>query len=111
VAAREHQLEALVLDHRVIDLVHGRLGNLELASLLRQRPLPADPIDRSVARGDDQPGSRVRRRALTRPALGGNRKRLLSGVLGTVKIAEEADQRGEYPSPLLAEDVLERLQR
>jgi hypothetical protein len=41
------------------------------------------------------------------PALGGDRKRLLGGFLGEVKVAEEADQGGEDPAPLVAEDPLE----
>ena len=110
-AAGEDQLEALVLDHGVFDLIHGRLGNLELARLLGQPPLAADPIDRSVARGHDQPGSRVGQQALPRPALGGDRERLLNGLLGAVKVAEETDQRGENSSPLLAKDALEGRQR
>ena len=38
-----------------------------------------------------------------RPALGGDRKRLLCDLLGEVEVAEEADQRGEDAAPLLAE--------
>jgi hypothetical protein len=46
-------------------------------------------------------------RAVAGPALGGDRERLLGGLLGEVEVAEEADQVGEDAVPLLAEDVLE----
>ena len=46
--------------------------------------------------------------AVARPALGGDRERLLRGFLGEVEVAEEADQGGEDAAPLLAEDLLER---
>ena len=36
------------------------------------------------------------------------RERLLSGLLGEVKVAEEADQGGQDAAPLLAEDLFER---
>jgi hypothetical protein len=42
-----------------------------------------------------------------RPALGGGRKRVLSGFLGEVEVAEEADQGREDSSPLVAEDPIE----
>jgi hypothetical protein len=44
---------------------------------------------------------------VARPALGGDRERLLRGLLGEVEVAEEADQGGEDAAPLLAEDLLE----
>ena len=60
-----------------------------------------------VARGRHQPGARVGGSAVARPALGGDRERLLRGFLGEVEVAEEADQRGEDAAPLLAEGLLE----
>ena len=45
--------------------------------------------------------------AVARPALGGDRERLLRGFLGEVEVAEEADQGGEDAAPLVAEDLLE----
>ena len=47
------------------------------------------------------------RRPVDRPALGGDGERLLRGLLGEVEVAEEADQGGEYPAPVLAEGVVE----
>jgi hypothetical protein len=46
-----------------------------------------------------------------RPALGGNRERLLRGLLGEIEVAEEADQVGQNAAPLLAEDLLEQRYR
>ena len=45
---------------------------------------------------------------MSRPALGGQREGLLSGFLGEVEIAEEADQVGEDAAPLVAKDLLEQ---
>jgi hypothetical protein len=42
-----------------------------------------------------------------RPALGGDRERLLGGFLGEVEVAEEPDQAGEDTAPLVAEDLVE----
>ena len=39
-------------------------------------------------------------------ALGGCRERLLSGFLGEVEVAEEADQRRQDAAPFVAEDLL-----
>ena len=72
-----------------------------------QRLLAADAVDRAVARGGHEPRARVRGRALARPALRGDRERLLRGLLGEVEVAEEADQRGDDAPPLIAEGLLE----
>jgi hypothetical protein len=48
----------------------------------------------------------VRRRPVDRPALGGDRERLLRSFLGEVEIAEEADQCSNYLPPVLAEGLL-----
>jgi hypothetical protein len=50
---------------------------------------------------------RVVGRAVSRPALGCDRERLLSGLLGQLEAAEEADQAGQDTAPLVAEDLLE----
>jgi hypothetical protein len=47
-------------------------------------------------------------RPLAGPPLGRDRKRLLRGFLGTVDVAEEADQGREYPAPLALEDLLDQ---
>jgi len=108
VTAGEDELQALVGERRL--LVHGvlhRLGHVEQAGLLGQRAVAPDPVDGAVARRRDQPRGRVRRRAVARPALSGDRERLLRGFLGEVEVAEEADERSEDAAPLLAESLLE----
>ena len=107
-AAGEDELQPLVREARL--LVHGvlhRLGHLEQAGLLGERAVAADPVDGPIARRRDQPRGRVRRRAVARPALRGDRERLLRGFLGEVEVAEEADERGKDASALLAEGLLE----
>ena len=92
---------------RVLHLVLGGLGHLEQPGLLGEGAVAADPVDRPVAGRRHQPGARVVRRPIARPALGGDREGLLSGLLGEVEVAEEADQVGEDAAPLVAEDPLE----
>jgi hypothetical protein len=47
------------------------------------------------------------RDAVPGPALGRDRERLLSGLLGQLEAAEEADQAGEDAPPLVAKYLLE----
>ena len=110
-AAGEDQLEALVLNHRLV-IVHFVLSNLpsvEPAGLVGQCALPADPVDRTVASRHDQPATWIRRDPVARPPFRGSRERLLGGVLGEVKVAKEADQRSQHPAPLLTEYLLDQL--
>ena len=67
----------------------------------------AETVDRAIAPGGDEPRPRVVGRAVARPALGGDRERLLRGLLGDVEVAEEADERREDTAPLVAEGLLE----
>ena len=110
-AAGENQLEPLVLDHRVVQLVHRHFGHLQLPGLLGQRSLSPDPVDRPVARGDRQPRARVGRNSVAGPSLRGNRKRLLGGLLGEIEIAEETDQRGKHTPPLVPENLSQQRYR
>ena len=93
----------VVVVHRVLH----RLGDLEQAQLLgsvRSRRM------RSIARLRAVVISQVAGldgHALARPALGGDRERLLRGFLGEVEVAEEADEGGEDAPPLVAEGLLE----
>src|SRR5262249_44889577 len=91
-------------------LLHGS-RRLQQPGLRRERAVAADPVDGAVARGREEPGPRARRRSVPRPALRRKRARLPGGFLGEVEVAEEADQRGEDASPLLAEDLVESGQR
>jgi hypothetical protein len=60
-----------------------------------------------VARGRRQPRAGVARQPVAGPALCGRRERVLRGFLGEIEVAEEADQRREDTTPLLAEYLLE----
>ena len=91
-------------------VLHG-LGHVEQARLRGERAVAAQAVDRAVAGGDREPGARVGRRAVARPALRGDREGLLRGFLGEVEIAEEADQAREDAAPLVAEDLLEQRYR
>ena len=110
VAAGEDQLEPLVGDRASSSPLRPPCasGDVELAESSR-RSVRSRRI-RSIARlraGRHQPGARVGGHAVARPALGGDRERLLGGLLGELEVAEEADQVGEDASPLVAEDLLE----
>ena len=67
----------------------------------------AQGVDRPVARGDRQPSARVGRNAVTRPALRGDRERLLGGLLSEIEIAEETDQGRENTTPLIVEGLFQ----
>ena len=94
----------VVVVHRVLH----RLGDLEQARASR-RSVRSRRM-RSIARlravvTSQAPG--LVGHAVARPALGGDRERLLRGFLGEVEVAEEADQRGEDAAPLVAEGLVE----
>jgi hypothetical protein len=67
----------------------------------------ADAVDRPVPRRRNEPRARVVGRAVSGPALGGDRERLLRGFLGEVEVAEEADQCCEDAAPFVAKGLLE----
>src|SRR5439155_25314921 len=83
------------------------LRHLQQAGLRDERPVAPDAVDRPVPRGGHEPGTGVRGGAVAWPPLGRDRERLLSGLLGEVEVAEEADQAREDAAPLVAEDLLE----
>ena len=83
------------------------LAHLEQAGLACQGAIAANAVDGAVARGRHEPGARVGRDAISRPALRGDREGLLRGFLGEVEVAEEADQGSEDVAPLIAEDPVE----
>jgi hypothetical protein len=107
VAAREDELEPLVRNRRLVQLVLRGLGYLEQARLRDQRALATDSVDRAVLRRRDEPGSRVRRRAVARPPLSRGRERLLGGFLGEVEVTEEADQGCDDAAPFVAKGLVE----
>ena len=103
-AAREQQLQAFVGDHRL--LPHH--GLREQRELRREHLLAPEPVDRAPPRHRHQPRARIARRAVARPALGGERERVLDGLLGELEVAEQADQRGQDAPPLVAEGALDQ---
>ena len=107
VAAGEDELEPLVGERGRVHVSSTASGTRSSARLRGQRAVAADAVDGPVARGRDEPGAGVGRDAVARPALRGDRERLLRGFLGEVEVAEEADQGSEDASPLVAEDLLE----
>jgi hypothetical protein len=107
-AAREDQLQPFVGERRLLHLLLHGLGDLEQAGLLGEHPVAPQPVNRTVAGRDGQPGAGIGRDAGARPALGGGRERLLRRFLGEVDVAQEADQVGEDAPPLVAEDLLEQ---
>jgi hypothetical protein len=90
--------------------LHGvlsRYGHLQQVGLCGKRAIAADAVDRTIARGHQQPRARIRRRTIALPALGRGRERLLRGFLGEVEVAEEADQGRQNAAPFVAKDPLE----
>ncbi len=69
----------------------------------------AQAIDRFESPGRNEPGARIRRGAVDRPALDRGRERVLERLLGEIEIAEEADQSGENAAGLGAVDRLDRV--
>lgn len=70
---------------------------------VRARRLATEAVDRSVARGGDDPSRRAGRQSGRRPPFDGCRERVLDGLLGNVDIAEDPDQDGDGATVLLAE--------
>ena len=84
-------------------------GNVEQPGFGGQRAIPPDAVDRPVAGHAHEPGRRVGRDPVARPALRGYREGVGRGVLGEVEIStEEAGQRGQDPAPLVTEDLLDQ---
>ena len=106
-AAGEDELEPLVGNRRLVHVVLRGLPHVEQAELRLERAIAADAVDGAVAGRRYEPRARVRGSPFAGPPLGGDRERLLSGLLGEVEVAEEADQAGEDASPLVAEDLVE----
>jgi hypothetical protein len=70
--------------------------------------LPAEAVDRSIAGGGRDPAAWVGWQAVTRPRAKGSGERLLDCVLGEVDVSKGADQGGDRPAGLLAEDPADR---
>ena len=108
VTAGEDELEPLVGEHRlVVHVVLHAFGHVEQAGLCGQRAIAVNAVDGPVAGHRREPCARVCGDAVARPALGGDRERLLRGLLGDVEVAEEADERSEDAAPLVPEGLVE----
>ncbi len=104
VAAGEDQAQLVVNRHDVLlglvggghdaGGVRGLLAFDHLAAAFGQGGA-ADVVDRLVARGADQPGAWVVGAAVARPLRQGRLPGGGQGFLGAVKIAHQADQRGQ----------------
>src|SRR5262249_23213398 len=114
-AASEDQLEPVASNLRVIEsagCVHRLPRSLccfDEACLLGERAVAPDAIEGTVASSSDEPRPRVGGHAVSRPAVGRNRERVLRRFLGEVEVAEEADRCGEDIPPLLPVDAFEAL--
>ena len=68
----------------------------------------AQHVDGAVARRGGQPRAGPARDAVARPALQGQRERVLRALLGQVPVAGGPDQRGHHLAPLLPERRVDR---
>ena len=71
---------------------HRLLHPAQQLELPSQVLLAPEAIDRAISAHADDPGGRIGRHPLARPALEGDRERLLHRILGEVEVAEDADQ-------------------
>jgi hypothetical protein len=101
VTAGEDQLEPFVGNDSLL-VVRELLGSRKQLGLLDERSLAPDPVDRAVSCRRDNPRTRVRRRAVDRPAFGGADKCVLYRVLGEVEITEDAAENGDAARTLVA---------
>ena len=107
VAAGEDKLEPLVGEGRLVHVeLHGPGGSSSrvLAASVRSRRMRSIARLRAVASSQR---ARVGGNAVARPPGGGDRERVLGGLLGEVEVAEEADQRGQHAAPVIPERLLE----
>jgi hypothetical protein len=71
---------------------HRLLHPAEKVKLPREVLLAPEAVDRAISPDADDPGSRVGRHPVARPALQGDGERLLDRILGEVEVAKDADQ-------------------
>src|SRR5205814_1621565 len=65
------------------------------------------PVERFAPRRCHEPAGRIVRDAVDRPAIDGYDQRVLEGVLGEVKVTEDADQTGQDAPVVFPEDAFE----
>ena len=109
---REDQAQAIVGDDRGI-VLRRRLheGAVPLVGegldLAVEPPAAPELIAGPVARHRHQPGAGIVGQAVNRPVDQRRRQRFLHGLLGGVEISEHAGHRGDEPTVLAPEDVLD----
>jgi hypothetical protein len=86
-----------------------RLECLELRTLCLQNALAPQPVDRSIARHARDPGARVVREPVDRPAFESDHERLLDSLFGGVEVAEDANQGRDRPPGLMPEQAVDDL--
>jgi hypothetical protein len=109
VAAGEHQLEPLVGDPGGrLERLDPREGGVGDRGCERgEAALAPQPVDRPVARGGCDPGRRVGRNAVARPALERDDEGVLDGLLGAIEVAERARQDGDRLPGLAPEQAVD----
>jgi hypothetical protein len=84
-----------------------RLELLKDRLLLAQGLFATQPVDRLVSGDAGDPCARVRRYAVSRPALEGDDERLLDRLLGRVEVTQNANEGGDRPSRLVPEQTVD----
>jgi hypothetical protein len=107
VAAREDEPQAVVLQRPLLGLVLARMQQHGLRVPVGPRRLAAQPVDRPVACGGDDPARRAGRHPVGRPALHGRGEGVGHRLLGHVEVAEHAHQDRDRPAVLRAEHALD----
>ena len=104
-------MTARVVNHVVENALRIRCGagDLPIENLGPKDCIAADTIDRLVAPGIDQPGSRILRHAARRPLLQRGGECFLPRLFGQIEIAEQADQCCENTTRLSAKDCFDCL--
>jgi hypothetical protein len=116
-AAREHQPEPLVGDHRdVLAARHVGHGLLQLTRdqrlLLAQHGLAPQPVDRPALRRRHDPAARLGRDAVARPAVERDGVGVLDGLLRAVDVpAQRPGEDGDRAAELGAEGAGDRVGR
>src|SRR5258705_12807124 len=105
-AAGVDEPEPVVPDATVHFVVTARLARLaceqgrDLTELGRPYLVVPDPVNGTVARGRDEPRTRLAGHAVAAPGGQRQRERLLRRFLGQIPVAGQADPRGDDPTPL-----------
>ena len=101
--------EAAVAPEAHVVLLSSAVGEvaLELGELQRLETSAPDPVERPVARGRGDPGTRVARNAIAWPGLERGHERVGERLLGEVEVAQDADERGKDAARFVAEGSLD----